>query len=250
MKQSVLTGLSAALLAILPSSAFAEQSEWEHYATVYMVGASLGGTVGDGPVEGSVSAGFSDILDNLELGAMASYRGERGPWAVVADIMYMKLENQQTGQGPLEQTDVKLESDQLIIALDGARKITDHIDVYGGLRYWDLDTRIGLAIGPGGVPVTTQSGDDWIDPVVGLRFATPLGQRWQFVAKGDVGGFGIGSDFTWHVTTFVSYNLTAQANLLLGFRYIDVDYESGSGLNRFKYDVRQGGPTAGFAWRF
>jgi hypothetical protein len=32
--------------------------------------------------------------------------------------------------------------------------------------------------------------------------------------------------------------------------YYDVDYESGSGLTRFKWDVAQSGPVVGFSWEF
>ena len=36
----------------------------------------------------------------------------------------------------------------------------------------------------------------------------------------------------------------------IGYRYYDVDYESGSGLTRFKWDVAQSGPIVGFSWEF
>jgi hypothetical protein len=37
---------------------------------------------------------------------------------------------------------------------------------------------------------------------------------------------------------------------MFGLRYIGVDYENGSGADRFLMDLTEGGPAAAFAWRF
>ena len=39
-------------------------------------------------------------------------------------------------------------------------------------------------------------------------------------------------------------------HLDLGLQSYDVDYESGSGLTRFKWDVSHSGPVVGFSWEF
>jgi hypothetical protein len=44
--------------------------------------------------------------------------------------------------------------------------------------------------------------------------------------------------------------MNEHAKMLLGFRYLDVDYETGHGSGRFLMDVSEGGPTAGIAWSF
>ena len=78
----------------------------------------------------------------------------------------------------------------------------------------------------------------------------PLGADWEPVTKGDIGGFGVGSDFAWHVTAFAVWNFFDYATLMLGFRYLDVDYDDGNGAGRFLWDVSESGPAAGLAWRF
>lgn len=37
---------------------------------------------------------------------------------------------------------------------------------------------------------------------------------------------------------------------MLGYRYIDVDYDENEANGRFLWDVSQSGPAAGFAWKF
>ena len=249
MKTPIAICLGAVLTGAMPSvSARAADDTWEHTLAVYMVGSSINGTAGIGNVEADVDVSFSDILDNLDAGAMLAYRVERRRWAVVADLIYLGLENSKSGLGPGGRTRAKAEADQLIFELDLSYALSERLGVYGGLRYWDLDA--DLTIVAAEQSVTGSASESWIDPLVGLRYAAPLGGKWTLIAKGDVGGFGVGSDFSWGATALAAYQVSEHANLLLGYRHIDVDYDDGSGADRFLWDVWEGGPTAGFAWRF
>lgn len=244
--------LRAALLAAstaVPSVAPAQ--DWQHTAVVYIIGASIDGTAGVGPVIGDVDVGFSDILDNLEVGAMAGYRGEKGPWAVMGDFIYMDLEADKDGLGPVGQSRTTVELDQLILELDGARAITERLDAYVGLRYWDIDSTVTVVGGgPLGQTLNGALGEDWVDLLFGLRYELPLGKAWTFVVRGDVAPMRTGADMSWHSTAFFNWRLGEHASALFGYRHLDVDYDDGQGANRFLMDVGQGGPSAGFAWRF
>ena len=244
--------LSGALLATLcGSNVLAADETWEHQAAVYMVGASIDGTVGIGPVEADINVGFDEILDNLELGFMGAYRGKRGPWAVSADLIYMALEGDKSGLGITGNGRAAADFDETIFEVSAAYDLNNVLAAYAGLRYWNLDGDVEVTLGgPGGTVLTAGGGDDWVDPIVGLRLQLPLGDSWQFVVKGDVGGFGVGSDFAWQSTAYFAWQPGAHGNLLLGYRYLYNDYEAGSGSDRFRWDVGQGGPTAGFGWRF
>lgn len=252
MNRSRIRTVSAALAAWLAcSAAHAADDTWQHTAALYMIGASIDGEASIGNLDTSVDVGFDDILDNLEFGAMASYRGERGRWAVVADLIYMALEQKDDGLGPFGGTRIKVEADQLITELDLSYALTDRIDFYGGLRYWDLDSELTVnGGGPLGQTLNASENENWIDPIFGLRYERPLSERWTLVARGDVGGFTIGSDFTWHATAYAAWAMTEHANLMIGYRHMDVDYDDGTGSGRFRWDVAEGGPAVGLAWRF
>lgn len=251
MKSQTVSLSLMALCVALGRPAVAADAAWQHTAVLYMIGASIDGEAGVGNLTADVDVSFGDILDNLEMGAMAAYRAERGPWAIVADLIWMNLEQDKSGIGPLGGTRADVELDQMIVELDGSYALNERLDAYAGLRYWDVDSDLTVATGgPSGVVLSDSLSEDWVDPVLGLRYEVPLGERWMLVARGDIGGFGVGSDFTWHATAFASWHLSAQASLLFGFRYLDVDYDDGSGSSRFLMDVGEGGPTAGFAWQF
>lgn len=253
MRPCIIGPAALALLALAASSpaTFAQEQAWEHTLAIYMVGASLDGTSGVGDVTADVDVSFSDILDNLDAGFMFAYRGERGPWSVGLDFSFMGLEAEGAGLGPGGGTSAKVESDQYIAQLDIGHALTDRLGVYGGVRYTELDLDIAVVGGgPLGETLVRKGSESWADPVIGLRYAAPLGDSWQLVAKGDVGGFGVASDFTWAAMLFAAYSFNDNVMLLLGYRVIDVDYEDGTGADRVAWDVRTAGPSAAFAWRF
>lgn len=248
----VASALVAGLLWVAGASdSRAAYGGWEHTLAIYMVGASIDGTAGVGPLEADVDASFSDILDNLDWGAMGAYRGERGPWSVALDVMYLAVEADASGTGPNAGTRAEAAGDQLIMELDGGYALADGLDAYLGMRYWQVDADVTIrGGGPLGVDLRGSKSESWVDPVIGLRYQAPLGQRWRFVVKGDVGGFGVGSDFTWQATAFAAWHASEHTHVLIGYRHIDVDYDDGAGVDRFLWDLAQGGPTVGIARRF
>ena len=60
----------------------------------------------------------------------------------------------------------------------------------------------------------------------------------------------MGSDFTWNVSALVHFQPWKYASIIAGYRVLDQDYEDGTGLSRFKYDMRLAGPVLGlnFVW--
>jgi hypothetical protein len=98
------------------------------------------------------------------------------------------------------------------------------------------------------------SADDsktWFDPIVGLQLKTPdTGKRWHAQVYTEIGGFGVGSTFTWQIFPTFGVNLARWVSLEFGYRWLDMNYKTGEGLTFFKYDVLTHGPVLGFAFKF
>ena len=60
----------------------------------------------------------------------------------------------------------------------------------------------------------------------------------------------LGSDFAWQVFPTVGLDVSKRASIEFGYRWLDLNYESGEGLSFFKYDVLTQGPALGFVFKF
>ena len=100
-----------------------------------------------------------------------------------------------------------------------------------------------------------RSGDiTWIDPIVGLRLRHEFSPGSELTLSGDVGGFGVGSKFSWQALGAYRWTFAKTNNItwsgMLGYRALYVDYTKGSGDLLYAYDMLQHGPIAGVTARF
>lgn len=238
--RSVLLGL--ALLAAAPAHA----EGWTHEIAPYMWGAAMSGTTGVADVEADVSMSFGDILSNLDLGFMGAYRGTNDKFEITLDTIYMSLGADGKGPNGLLKADATM--DQGALEADAGYRVSERFTVYGGLRYNDIQSDVKVT-GPLGTHKASLS-ENWVDPVIGAHYTLPINDKWSTTLKGDVGGFGVGSDFAWQGMLSVRWQSTPTFGVLAAYRYIDMNYENGKGANYFKYDMAMSGPALGVVFTF
>ncbi len=107
-----------------------------------------------------------------------------------------------------------------------------------GVRYWEIDTEIRL----NGVFLSDGS-QDWVGGFVGGRIFSDLTDKWMLIARGDIGAGG--SDLTWNFSTLLVRSFQGRTSLAFGYRFLDVDYEDGSGADLFRFDAQLSGPIVG-----
>ena len=210
-------------------------------------------------VESDVDASFSDILENLDLGGMVFVEHRRGKWSFMADGLFMKLsaEDSPSTNGILE---VDLEVDilqALVEAFIGYRVLEQHyqrsalgIDLFGGARYNYI--KLELDVSASGLGLTRSSlreaDEDWVDGVIGIRFQYDHDNGWGASFWADIGE---GSDSSsYQLIGLVNYSLTSNIRVFGGYRYYQMDYETGSGSNTFELDLDYSGPMVGVGYRF
>jgi hypothetical protein len=91
---------------------------------------------------------------------------------------------------------------------------------------------------------------EWIDPFMGARMELSLKEKFNLSLRGDVGGFDVGSKITYNAMGLIGYNISRVVSFWLGYRVLDVNYESGGGFNKFQYDMTMYGPITGIVFRF
>lgn len=236
-----------ALLAVAsPGVAQDSESSWRHTIVVYFMGAGLDGESQVGPVTADIDASFSDILENLEFGAMGAYSARKGPWGFNLDAIFMGLGGDATG--PVG-TRFDVDVDELVVSADVSFRFNDRFETLAGLRYNSLDMTVAVQT-PGGATAEASQKEEWVDPYVGARLTAPFAGQWAFVLRGDVGGFGVGSDLAWQAVARFEWRVSDSASISIGYRIYDVDYADGAGSDLFRYDVATSGPLAGMSWSF
>src|SRR4051794_1573490 len=138
-------------------------------------------------------------------------------------------------------------------------------DVLAGARYWyqqgdvTFDVRATVEIADlvllGRNRAVAKSGSvDWTDPFVGARIRLAVGPGQELFARGDVGGFGVGSKFSWQAVAGYTFDFAVWNGItfsgLLGYKALYVDYDQGEGRRRYEFDMLQHGPVLGLLMRF
>jgi len=223
---------------------------WEFQVIPYLW---MAGVKGDVTVKGrraSVDTSFSDILDNLDFGGMLHLEAAKGKWAFFGDSTYVKLS--------VDRTLIDVGTELALVEFGGAYRFAElplgkdanrllSLEVLAGGRYNYLKSEVEIL----GL-LDSKESQDWVDPIVGVRLTAGLTEKLSLRVRGDIGGFGIGSasDFAWNVVAALGYQVSRRITLAAGYRILDVDYDRGSGLRLFEYDVTTSGPVVGLAFRF
>ena len=88
---------------------------------------------------------------------------------------------------------------------------------------------------------TSRLAYDWTDFIIGLRVFGELGSNWSMGGRFD-GAIGGDSDSAFNLQIVFLRHFGESMHLNLGWRYYDVDFESGTGVDRYKWDVSHSGP--------
>lgn len=217
---------------------------WYYTLGLYGWGAGLDGNIGAGGFTAPVDISFSDILDTLDMTAMGMIEVGKGRWFFQLEGLYLRngLRGLTSGPGGVVQVQSKLTAETTrLTPVIGYRLVdTDctKFDILAGGTYYDISNDIQIF---GRAYRDVNSGDNWIDPIIGFRLGQTLSERWSLQVRADVGGFGAASDISWQALGMFGYNITDSTTLFGGYRYTAVDYQK----NGFLYDVASSGPIIG-----
>ena len=236
--------ITVAIVAILSASTPAAaqtppNDEWKVTVAPYLMGAGMSGTMGVAGQEATVDASMSDIFSNLQFGAMGVVGARKGNWGFTADFIWMAL-------GTSNEI-ANFDPNQGAFSFYGVRRLNPAAELTFGMRWNVLQSQIGFK-GPAGRVVKQDK--QWVDPIVGLNLRSQGQGRIHGGLYADIGGFGVGSKFAWQIFPTIGIDVTKGAALELGYRWLDMNYDTGDGLTYFKYDVLTQGPIMGFKFTF
>lgn len=234
-----------------------------------------------------IDASFGDLLERKipkELfGLMDAFEARYGRFGVMTDLVYMKLgasgsaararsvhplvggtlAASMSAQFEMFIAETSL-AYELMRSQESGPGAETAIDLYGGGRLWWQRAEANLALTAGmhiadlavsGGRAVASSGDvTWFDPLIGLRLRHRFSPQADMVLRGDIGGFGVGSNLSWQVMGYVNWEFARTQSYvwsaMVGYRALYVDYAKGSGNTLYEYDMLTHGPIMGVTARF
>jgi len=226
-----------------------------------------------------VDAGFVDIVEKSDTlgGLMGDFEARNGPFALLGNVVWSKIGVERgnarsralaPGVTGTLGTSLGLDIEMVIAEVGAAYEVARFgplaFDVLGGARYWyqqaDLSFDFTAAVDLGdlqiaGAQAFARSGSvDWLDPVLGARLRYTVVPGHELLLRGDIGGFGVGSDFSWQAIGAYGFELGTYQGIVfsgvIGYRALYVDYAQGGGRRRYEFDMLQHGPVFGVSARF
>jgi hypothetical protein len=242
--------LLISVLVVTTNHARAEEGDWEfNLAPFYLWAINISGDQTIGPISAPVNVEFNDIFDNLDGAFIVHFESAyQNRWGFLVDVNYLDLENKQSLANSLTR---KVDLDITMAELSGFRRwnLDQHnLDVIVGGRYVRVANNISVL----GGPELVDGAQDWIDPLVGGRWIWNFADDWAFVGRGDIGGFGVGSNFAWQAAGILEWQPFKYVSFLAGYRAVGMDYEDGNqrSPDYFNFDATVHGPVLGinFKW--
>jgi hypothetical protein len=229
---------------------------WHFTVAPYIWASGMEGSISfEGTPELPVDIPFSTIWDNLDLGFALHFEGRKDRWGFGLDGMYFKVAADQSfnisiGPGEVVGT-IGIELQETLLEGFGFYRLAvsdrstnpGFVDGFAGVRYVNANQRLTTA--NIALPERELS---WADAVVGVRGYTPLGDRFGLMALGNV---AFGSSLTWTFKGDIHWRMSNRWRLIVGYKYMDVDYEKGEGvLAREIYKMKHSGPemAVSYSW--
>jgi len=231
--------------------AFANGNTWEFRLIPYawLIAMDTKATIRNHTVDSKIS--FSDILRDMNFAGQVHFEAQKGKLGFFLDPTYLKLSQNGTLR---DGRDIRLQVEQWLVEFGGTyqlgkwpledkgkRSIT--VDALGGGRFWHLHANLDTSSN-----FNPSKTAQWVDPIIGARLKADVTERLLFNIQGDVGGFSVGSDFSWNALGVFGYRFTKDITGLIGYRALYVDYKTGT--SSIRYNVTIHGPIMGLSFSF
>lgn len=242
---------TAAALATLVAVSFAPTAqaagEWEWVVAPYLWAPTISTDLETNvPPDGGVSNenDFGNVLDKMDGAFEIHIEGQGDQFGLFADFTFLGLADEK------EYARFDSESDLDARLFDAAAVWSPGAgayggwEVYGGLRYIDVDATVRLdPVNPAFGNTTIDAGDSFSDFLVGARYSWKVGERWGFTLRGDA-SFG-DTEGTWLASAMGSYR-TGNGAWYFGYRHMTGEFETRAAST----ELSLSGPLFGYGFRF
>lgn len=243
--------LAGVCLALAGSEVEAKQGwEWTFSPYFWLADMSVDVAIDDTPVIAE-DIMAKDLIDKVEAVVPLHFEGRRGRGGFLLDLSYMDLGDKlSVPGGPSIDADLQ----QTLLEVGGFYRPKggdSGLDILFGVRVFDIDLEMDITVPPPVDLQTTQEvSENLTDGFVGLRHSGPIGKKWSYGVRGDIGAGD--TDLALNGIVRIGYQVgkTGKYSLLLGWRYQKFEIEEEDGGSRVETDLVMSGPGVGFLMKF
>jgi len=205
---------------------------WHFEVTPYLWFAGIEGNIAVGPYKATYDTSFSDIFSHLKFAVMGTEEIRKGRIVFISDQLYLKVGSQKVKavEGFPEETTINARNNTFYwdneIGYRGVATERFNLDALIGLQYWYINAGLNAdpPIDPSGKGIYKSTG--FVNPVLGMRLQAKIYKNVQGFFKGDVGGYGVGSNLTGQLTAGVGFPIK-KFGCDLGYRRLYVSQGHG-----------------------
>jgi hypothetical protein len=226
-----------------------QQEPWKFHIAPYIWAMNMNGRVGVGNLTSHVSENFQDLLNKLEGGGMLYLDASKGKFDIFLNSVYAVLGQDSTVRN------VKVTATNRFGLFTGGvsyqvwkkdfKNLSEmSLEPYLGVRYTLNNTNVKIG------PFSLTDNQNWYDPLVGLKLNYLFTKKWISFIAGDVGGTNFNSHNSYNLNGYIGYKPTSfhdWVTVFAGYRYLYQNYKTGSGRNRYVWDMRLFGPALGIS---
>jgi hypothetical protein len=214
-----------------------DPSKWNFNLRPYFFLSGISGAVTVPPTF-PLNSSFGDLLKHVKLGAFISFTAQKGLWGASGDFQYINLYGE--GSGLL---DVSLDLKNVIGEVDVFYQpdTAPTLRFLAGVRSYSVNQFVTIE----GIELPAAS-TVVVDPILGAYGAWKLSDRWDFELRGDVGGFGVSSEFTYQMMALFHWDISESLAIPFGYRVLGYQINQDDIL----MDTRMAGMVLGLDIRF
>ena len=221
---------------------------WHLQLSPYLWFAGTHGTVGVLGRDVSVHESAWDLLQHVNFGIMGAAEARHDRFLLTGDMLWIRLSDSSALPFPgLGATSADVRVGQLVWTSKIGYRVIDSkkfkADANVGVRYWHLGQK--LSLNPSILGLSLNPSQSWADIVVGGRVELPLGRKTSLTALGDVGGWNATAKLDYQFSGLLNFKVRPKWVLSAGYRYLFVDYRSGSNV----YNMVTPGLILGITYR-
>lgn len=226
--------------------------KWNFFTDVYVMFPYLDGETGIGNlITVPIDANPEDIFSKLKIAGMLYFEAKTNKWAITSDIIFANLSQEVTPSELLNSGTVTAK--QFIWEPSGLYRIASFLEVGVGGRLNNIQSGVDVrrnVLPAGTEEVTGSMSKTFFDPIIIARLSGAINNKWLLQLRGDLGGFGVGSDFTWQLQAYAGYRFSKLFQLTAGYRILSIDYDKGVDAERFIYNIDMFGPVIRLGFNF